>query len=141
MLSAYPTARSRFRKDSADLNRTACSPGILTVRLCTSAAATLQIELGDLIVGTQYDQVNITGTDNLDGALDVDTVDLTGMIMDYTPDRNTAAAVPEPSGLLPLVLAVGCLAVARGRSCRKYSSTPPSLRRFAGGYLFEHWST
>ncbi len=46
------------------------SPGILTVTgdFTQGATATLQIELGGLIVGTQYDHA---GTANLDGALDL----------------------------------------------------------------------
>ena len=41
---------------------------------------------------------------------DTDTVDLTTAIINFTGARN--AAVPEPSSLLLLVLAVGCLAAA-----------------------------
>ena len=58
----------------------------------------------------------ITGDTDADG--DTDTVDLTTAIINFTSVRNVAAAVPEPSGLL-LVLAAGCLAVARFRSCRR----------------------
>ncbi len=57
----------------------------------------------------------LTGDTNGDG--DTDTVDLTTAIINFTSARNTAAAVPEPSGLLLLVLAVGCLAAARNRNC------------------------
>ena len=53
-----------------------------------------------------------------DGDGDTDTVDLTTAIINFTSARNAAAAVPEPSGLLLLVLAVGCLAATRRRSCR-----------------------
>jgi len=72
--------------------------------------------------------VNFTGasgsgetwsTGDTDGDGDTDTVDLTTAIINFTSARNTAAAVPEPSGLLLLALAVGCLAAARGRSCRR----------------------
>jgi len=52
------------------------------------------------------------------GDTDVDSSDLTIAIINLTGASNAAAAVPEPSSLLLLVLAVGCLAVARGRSCR-----------------------
>jgi len=58
-------------------------------------------------------------TGDTDGDGDTDTVDLTTAIINFTGARNAAAAVPEPSGLLLLVLAVGCLAAARGRSCRR----------------------
>ena len=37
----------------------------------------------------------------------------------WTLSSDGLLAVPEPSSLLLLVLAVGCLAVARGRSCRR----------------------
>ena len=57
-------------------------------------------------------------TGDTDGDGDTDTVDLTTAIINFTGARNSAAAVPEPSGLLLLVLAVGCLAVGRGSSCR-----------------------
>ena len=57
-------------------------------------------------------------TGDTDGDGDTDTVDLTTAIINFTSARNAAAAVPEPSSLLLLVLAVGCLAIARGRSCR-----------------------
>ena len=57
-------------------------------------------------------------TGDTDGDGNVDSADLTTAIINFTSVRNTAAAVPEPSGLLLLVLAIGCLAVARGRSCR-----------------------
>ena len=53
------------------------------------------------------------------GDTDVDSGDLTMVKINFTGARNAAAAVPEPSGLLLLVLAVGCLAAARGRSCRR----------------------
>jgi len=46
-------------------------------------------------------------------------VDLTTAIINFTGARNAAVAVPEPSSLLLLVLAVGCLAVARFRNCRR----------------------
>jgi len=36
----------------------------------------------------------------------------------WTLSTDGLLAVPEPSGLLLLVLAVGCLAVGRGSSCR-----------------------
>jgi len=58
-------------------------------------------------------------TGDTDGDGDTDTADLTTAIINFTSARNSAAAVPEPSGLLLLVLAVGCLAATRGRSCRK----------------------
>ena len=48
----------------------------------------------------------------------VDSTDLTTAIINFTGARNTAAAIPEPSGLFLLVLAVGYLAATRGRSCR-----------------------
>ena len=57
-------------------------------------------------------------TGDIDGDGDTDTVDLTTAIINFTGAQNAAAAVPEPSSLLLLVLAVGCLAVARGRSSR-----------------------
>ena len=57
-----------------------------------------------------------TGDADGDGA--VDSSDLTIAIINLAGASNAAAAVPEPSSLLLLVLAVGCLAVARGRSCR-----------------------
>ena len=59
-----------------------------------------------------------TGKNWLTGDGDVDSADLTTAIINFTGARNAAAAVPEPSGLLLLVLAVGCLAAARARSCR-----------------------
>ncbi len=55
-------------------------------------------------------------TGDTDGDGDTDTVDLTTAIINFTSARNTAAAVPEPSGLFLLVLAIGCLAVARVRA-------------------------
>ena len=57
-------------------------------------------------------------TGDTDGDGDVDSADLTTAIINFTGARNAAVAVPEPSGLLLLVLAVGCLAAARGRNCR-----------------------
>ena len=57
-------------------------------------------------------------TGDTDGDGDVDSGDLTTAIINFTGARNATAAVPEPSGLLLLVLAAGCLAVARFRSCR-----------------------
>ncbi len=60
----------------------------------------------------------IWSTGDIDGDGDTDTMDLTTAIINFTGARNAAAAVPEPSSLLLLVLAVGCLAATRGRSCR-----------------------
>ena len=57
-------------------------------------------------------------TGDTDGDGDTDTVDLTTAIINFTGASNTATAVPEPSGLLLLVLATGCLAATRFRSCR-----------------------
>jgi len=57
-------------------------------------------------------------TGDTDGDGDVDSGDLTTAIINFTGAGNAAAAVPEPSSLLLLVLAVGCLAATRGRSCR-----------------------
>jgi len=57
-------------------------------------------------------------TGDTDGDGDVDSGNLTTAIINFTGANNAAAAVPEPSGLLLLVLAVGCLAATRGRSCR-----------------------
>ncbi len=48
-------------------------------------------------------------TGDTDGDGDTDTVDLTTAIINFTGARNAAAAVPEPSSLLLLLLAVGCL--------------------------------
>ena len=53
-----------------------------------------------------------------DGDGDVDSGDLTTAIINFTGASNAAAAVPEPSSLLLLVLAVGCLTATRGSSCR-----------------------
>ena len=58
-------------------------------------------------------------TGDTDGDGDVDSGDLTMVKINFTGARNAAAAVPEPSGLLLLVLAVGCLVATRGRSCRR----------------------
>ena len=55
-------------------------------------------------------------TGDTDGDGDVDSGDLTTAIINFTSASNTAAAVPEPSSLL--VLAAGCLAATRRRSCR-----------------------
>ena len=72
--------------------------------------------------------VNFTGdrgsgtiwtTGDNDGDNDTDTYDLTKAIMNFTGARNAAAAVPEPPGLLLLVLAIGCLASMRARSCKQ----------------------
>ena len=52
----------------------------------------------------------ITGDIDDDG--DTDTYDLTRAIINFTGARNSATAIPEPSGRLLLVLAVVCLAVA-----------------------------
>ena len=60
----------------------------------------------------------IWSTGDTDGDNDTDTHDLTTAIINFTSASNTAAAVPEPSSLLLLVLAVGCLAATRARSCR-----------------------
>jgi len=57
-------------------------------------------------------------TGDIDGDEDVDSRDVTRAIINFTGARNAAVAVPEPAGLLLLVLAVGCLAVERSRSCR-----------------------
>ena len=48
-------------------------------------------------------------TGDTDGDGDVDSSDLTTAIINFTSARNAAAAVPEPSSLLLLVLAIGCL--------------------------------
>ena len=55
-------------------------------------------------------------TGDTDGDGDVDSRDLTTAIINFTSARNAATAVPEPSGLVMLVLAVGCLVVARVRA-------------------------
>ena len=89
---------------------------------------------GDTDLDHDVDTVDLTGmimnytgaigsgttwlTGDTDGDGDTDTVDLTTAIINFTGARNSAAAVPEPSGLLLLVLAVGCLAATRARSCR-----------------------
>jgi len=65
---------------------------------------------------TGSDKTWLTGDTDGDG--DTDTADLTTAIINFTGASNAAAAVPEPSSLLLLVLAVGCLAATRGRSCR-----------------------
>jgi len=62
-------------------------------------------------------------TGDTDADDDVDTGDLTTAIINFTSARNAAAAVPEPSSLLLLVLAVGCLAATRGRSFRNVQQT------------------
>ncbi len=55
----------------------------------------------------------ITGDIDNDG--DINTYDLTRGIINFTRASNTTAAIPEPSGLLLLVLAVSCL--SRNGSC------------------------
>ena len=98
----------------------------------TSTAVRLQNLLaseGDTDGDLDVDTVDLTGMIiNYTGATgsgttwltgDTDTVDLTTAIINFTGASNTATAVPEPSGLLLLVLATGCLAVARFRSCRR----------------------
>jgi len=101
----------------------------------TSTAVSVQNLLaseGDTDGDLDVDTVDLTGmimnytgatgsgttwlTGDTDGDGDTDTVDLTTAIINFTSARN-AAAVPEPSGLLLLVLAAGCLAVARDRNC------------------------
>jgi len=78
------------------------------------------VDLTDMIIN--YTGATGSGTTWLtgdtDGDGDTDTVDLTTAIINFTGARNVAAAVPEPSGLVLLVLTVGCLAVVQGRSCR-----------------------
>ena len=86
---------------------------------------------GDTDLDHDVDTVDLTGMImNYNGATgnggiwsigDTDTVDRTTTIINFTSASNAAGAVPEPSGLLLLVLAVGCLVVARGSSCRRYS--------------------
>ena len=56
-------------------------------------------------------------TGDTDGDRDTDTVDLTTAIVNFTGAMNTAAAVPEPSGLLLLLTAMGGLWVAGARRC------------------------
>ena len=104
----------------------------------TSTAVRLQNLLaieGDTDGDRDVDTVDLTGmiinytgaigsgttwlTGDTDGDGDTDTVDLTTAIINFTGARNTAVAVPEPSALLLLVLAIGCLAAARARSCRR----------------------
>ena len=96
----------------------------------TSTAVRLQNLLaieGDTDGDRDVDTVDLTGmimnytgttwlTGDTDGDGDTDTVDLTTAIINFTSARNAATAVPEPSGLVMLVLAVGCLAVARVRA-------------------------
>jgi len=57
-------------------------------------------------------------TGDTDGDGDTDTVDLTTAIINFTGARNAAAAVPEPSSLLLLVLAVGNVVLCRIRQQR-----------------------
>lgn len=49
------------------------SPGALTIigNYAQTSAGTLQVELAGTTAGTQYDQVNVSGTATLDGTLDV----------------------------------------------------------------------
>ena len=57
------------------------SPGIVNIVGAysqDSVTGVLEIELGGTAVGTEYDQVNITGTAMLAGVLDVTTIDLGG---------------------------------------------------------------
>ena len=46
----------------------------------------------------------------------IDTVDLITVIINFTGAMNTAVAVFEPSNLLLLVLAIGCLSVEKRRA-------------------------
>ena len=58
-------------------------------------------------------------TGDTDDDDDVDTVDLTAAIMNYTGVLNAAVTVvPEPSCLLLLVMAIGCLSVTRAKNYR-----------------------
>jgi hypothetical protein len=52
------------------------SPGILTINgaYTQMASGTLNIELGGTTLGTQYDQLNVTGAVTLDGTLNVTTI-------------------------------------------------------------------
>ena len=103
----------------------------------TSTAVSVQNLLaseGDTDGDLDVDTVDLTGmimnytgatgsgktwnTGDTDGDGDVDSGDLTTAIINFTGASNAAAAVPEPSSLLLLVLAVGCLAATRGRSYR-----------------------
>ena len=63
----------------ADVNNTAAvigpgsSPGMLTIdgNLTLNPGSSLQMEIGGTTAGTQYDQLNITGTASLDGTIDI----------------------------------------------------------------------
>jgi len=53
-----------------------------------------------------------------DGGEDTDTVDLITAITNFRGAMNTAMAMPEPSCLFLLALAIGCLSVAGARNWR-----------------------
>ena len=127
-----------FETDGDGSFRDHVAGGLFRSVTYTSTAVSVQNLLataGDTDGDLDVDTVDLTGmiinytgatgsgttwlTGDTDGDGDTDTVDLTTAIINFTSARNAAAAVPEPSGLLLLVLAVGCLAVARFRSCRR----------------------
>ena len=67
-------------------------------------------------------------TGDTDGDGDTDTVDLTTAIMNFTSASSAAAAVPEPSGWLLLVMAIGCLRWRPRTGCCKSTGGTSGLR-------------
>ena len=127
-----------FETDGGGSFRDHVAGGLFRSVTYTSTAVSVQNLLaseGDTDGDRDVDTLDLTGmiinytgatgsgttwlTGDTDGDGDTDTVDLTTAIINFTGASNTAAAVPEPSGLLLLVLAVGCLTVARVRSCHR----------------------
>ena len=119
------------------------NPGVVTLENTTlSSSSTTTFEVAGATDYSQFDQLIMVGSVALDGTAQItfdnftpelsDTfqlLDLTGGTASswfssvvapegWTLSTDGLLAVPEPSGLLLLVLAVGCLAATRGRSCR-----------------------
>jgi len=121
------------------------SPGAITledVTMSDSATTTFEITGTD---PSQFDRLILLGTVALGGTVQItfdgfapelsDTfqlLDLTGGTASswfsnvvapegWTLSTDGLLAVPEPSSLLLLLLAVGCLAATRARSCRNYT--------------------
>ncbi len=100
------------------------SPGTLTIEgdYNQSAAGTLLVELGGLTAGTDFDELAVTGTATLDGAL-------TGVLINgFTPQKDDAFQVISGNTVTGTFAATNLPVLTLGRWRTEYNSDNVTLR-------------